>query len=67
MNIFLLDFTEKSHPVKLFNIGDVAAVDVSLTEPGFGKEDFSIVGGQPAIKIDRLAGGANTTHALVLR
>ena len=51
----------------LFNIGDVAAVDVSLTEPGFGKEDFSIVGGQPAIKIDRLAGGANTTHALVLR
>ena len=37
----------------LFNIGDVAAVDVSLTEPGFGKEDFSIVGGQPAIKIDR--------------
>ena len=51
----------------LFNIGDVAAVDVSLTEHGFGMDDFDIVGGQSAVKIDRLAGGANTTHALVLR
>ena len=51
----------------LFNIGDVAAVDVSLTEHGFGMDDFDVVGGQSAVKIDRLAGGANTTHALVLR
>ena len=51
----------------LFNIGDVAAVDVSLTEHGFGMDDFDVVGGQSAVKIDRLAGGTNTTHALVLR
>ena len=51
----------------LFNIGDVAAVDVSLTEHGFGMDDFDVVGGQSAVKIDRLAGGANTSHALVLR
>lgn len=51
----------------LFNIGDAAAVDISLTENGFGTADFDVVGGQPAIKFDRLAPGANTTHALVLR
>ena len=51
----------------LFNIGESAAVDVSLTETGFGMDDFDVVGGQPAIKFDRLAPGANTTHALVLR
>ena len=37
----------------LFNIRDVGAVDISLTEPGIVKEDFSIIGGQPEIKIDR--------------
>jgi translocon-associated protein subunit beta len=66
-NKYLVEGMDLVVKYTLFNIGDVAAVDVSLTEPGFGKEDFSIVGGQPAIKIDRLAGGANTTHALVLR
>merc|ERR1712088_1014762 len=66
-NKYLVEGMDLVVKYTLFNIGDVAAVDVSLTEPGFGKDDFSIVGGQPAIKIDRLAGGANTTHALVLR
>ena len=42
-------------------------MDVSLTEHGFGMDDFDVVGGQSAVKIDRLAGGANTSHALVLR
>ena len=51
----------------LFNVGDAAAVDVALTESGFGMDDFDIAGGQPAVKFDRLAPGANTTHALVLR
>merc|ERR1719266_2277062 len=51
----------------LFNIGDAAAVDITLTEGGFGTDDFDVVGGQSAVKFDRLAAGANTTHALVLR
>ncbi len=51
----------------LFNIGDAAAVDVSLNENGFGMEDFDVAGGQLSVKIDRLAPGANTTHALVMR
>ena len=51
----------------MFNIGDTAAVDITLTESGFGPADFDVAGGQPAFKIDRLAAGANTSHALVLR
>ena len=43
----------------LFNIGDAAAVDLTLTENGFGMDDFDIVGGQPSVKYDRLAPGAN--------
>jgi translocon-associated protein subunit beta len=52
---------------KLYNVGDAAAVDVTLTETGFGVDDFDIAGGQPAVRLDRLAAGANNTHALVLR
>merc|ERR1712203_868835 len=66
-NKYLVEGMDLVVKYTLFNIGDVAAVDVSLTEHGFGMDDFDIVGGQSAVKIDRLAGGANTTHALVLR
>ena len=51
----------------LFNVGDTAAVDVALNENGFGVDDFDVVGGQSSVKIDRLAAGTNTSHALVLR
>lgn len=51
----------------LFNIGEAAAVDVSLSENGFGLEDFDVAGGQLSVKYDRIAPGANTTHALVMR
>ena len=30
----------------LFNIGDAAAVDITLTEGGFGTDDFDVVGGE---------------------
>merc|ERR1712080_673747 len=57
-NKFLVEGMDLVVKYTLFNIGDVAAVDVSLTEHGFGMDDFDIVGGQSAVKIDRLAGGA---------
>merc|ERR1711899_672100 len=66
-NKYLVEGMDLVVKYTLFNIGDVAAVDVSLTEHGFGMDDFDVVGGQSAVKIDRLAGGANTSHALVLR
>merc|ERR1711963_357521 len=66
-NKYLVEGMDLVVKYTLFNIGDVAAVDVSLTENGFGMDDFDVVGGQTAVKFDRLAPGANTTHALVLR
>merc|ERR1711997_1407459 len=65
-NKYLVEGMDLVVKYTLFNIGDVAAVDVSLTENGFGMDDFDVVG-QSAVKLDRLPGGANTTHALVLR
>ena len=66
-NKYLVEGMDLVVKYNLFNIGDAAAVDISLTETGFGTADFDVVGGQPAIQFDRLAPGANTTHALVLR
>merc|ERR1712088_1115641 len=66
-NKYLVEGMDLVVKYSLFNIGDAAAVDLTLTENGFGMDDFDVVGGQSAVKFDRLAGGANTTHALVLR
>merc|ERR1712223_1894288 len=66
-NKYLVEGMDLVVKYTLFNVGDAAAVDVALTESGFGMDDFDIAGGQPAVKFDRLAPGANTTHALVLR
>ena len=66
-NKYLVEGMDLVVKYSLFNIGDAAAVDLSLTENGFGMDDFDIVGGQSSIKFDRLAPGANASHALVLR
>merc|ERR1739845_277106 len=66
-NKYLVEGMDLVVKYSLFNIGDAAAVDLTLTENGFGMDDFDIVGGQPSVKYDRLAPGANATHALVLR
>merc|ERR1712150_341747 len=66
-NKYLVEGMDLVVKYNLFNIGDAAAVDITLTEGGFGTDDFDVVGGQSAVKFDRLAAGANTTHALVLR
>ena len=66
-NKYLVEGMDLVVKYALFNIGDAAAVDLTLTENGFGMDDFDIVGGQPSVKFDRLAPGANATHALVLR
>merc|ERR1712108_131654 len=65
-NKYLVEGMDLVVKYNLFNIGDAAAVDITLTEGGFGADDFDVVGGQSAVKFDRLAAGANTTHALVL-
>merc|ERR1712080_346252 len=66
-NKYLVEGMDLVVKYTLFNVGDAAAVDVTLTESGFGMDDFDIAGGQPTVKFDRLSPGINTTHALVLR
>lgn len=51
----------------LYNIGESAALDVTLTESGFPLVDFEAVGGLSQVRLDRLAAGANHTHVLVVR
>jgi translocon-associated protein subunit beta len=51
----------------LFNVGDAAAVNVVLTEKGFGSDDFDVVGGQLTVRIDRIAPHANNSHVVVVR
>ncbi len=35
----------------LYNVGGSAAVDVKLSERGFGPDDFDVVGGQQQVNI----------------
>lgn len=51
----------------LYNVGDTAALDLTLTERGFGPDDFDTVGGQSEVKLGRLSPGANNSHTLVVR
>ncbi len=51
----------------LYNVGDAAAVDITMTDNGFGVDDFDVAGGQSTIRLDRLAPGANNSHTLVVR
>merc|ERR1711953_20825 len=57
-NKYLVEGMDLVVKYTLFNVGDAAAVDVALTESGFGMDDFDVVGGQSAVKFDRLAPGA---------
>ena len=51
----------------LYNVGDSAATDVKVVDAGFRPEDFDLVSGQPRYKLDRVAPGANSSHAIVIR
>lgn len=51
----------------LYNIGEQAALDISITDNGFQEADFETLGGQRNIRLDRLAAGANHSHVLVVR
>jgi hypothetical protein len=48
----------------LYNIGDAAAVDIKLTESGFGPDDFDVAGGNLAVQLDRMAPKANNSFVV---
>ena len=45
----------------IYNVGEAAAVDIKLTEVGFGADDFDVAGGSLAVQIDRMAPKANNS------
>ena len=46
----------------LYNIGEAAAVDIKLTEPGFSTDDFDVAGGNLAVQLDRMAPQLQRSH-----
>nr|ACO10310.1 Translocon-associated protein subunit beta precursor [Caligus rogercresseyi] len=51
----------------IYNIGDLPAVDVSVSEMGFPDDSFDVVSGQTSFKLDRIPPHSNNTHTLVVR
>ena len=48
----------------IYNIGEAAAVDIKLTESGFGADDFEVTGGNLAVQVDRMAPKANNSFVV---
>jgi len=68
VNMYLVENKELTVEYSLFNVGDSAAMDVSLTDGSFPTEDFELLFGQlEGVKWERIAPGANVTHAAVLK
>ena len=64
-NKYLVEGMDTVVKYSIYNVGDAAAVDIKLTESGFGADDFDIAGGNLAVQIDRMAPKAN--NSLVVR
>ena len=50
----------------IYNIGTGAATNIVLTDSGYNPEQFEVASGLVNIKVDRLAPGTNTSHAVVV-
>lgn len=66
-NKYLVEGKDIVVKYSLYNVGESAALNVLLSEKGFGEQDFDVVGGQMNVRLDRLAAGANHTHVVVVR
>jgi len=67
VNMYLVENRDLTVEYSLFNVGDSAALDVSLVDDTFPTDDFEVVHGKLNVKWERLAPGANVTHAAVLK
>jgi len=67
VNMYLVENKDLTVEYSLFNVGDSAALDVSLTDNSFPTDDFELLYGQLDVKWERIAPGANVTHAAVLK
>lgn len=67
VNMYLVENKDLTVEYSLYNVGDSAALDVSLVDNTFPKEDFEVLYGQLDVKWERIAPGADVTHAAVLK
>jgi len=67
VNMYLVENKDLTVEYSLYNVGDSAALDVSLADNTFPTEDFELLHGQLDVKWERIAPGANVTHAAVLK
>jgi len=67
VNMYLVENKDLTVEYSLYNVGDSAALDVSLSDNTFPAEDFEVVHGRLDVKWERIAPGTNVTHAAVLK
>jgi translocon-associated protein subunit beta len=67
VNLYLVENKDLTVEYSLYNVGDSAALDVSLVDSTFPADDFEVVHGKLDVKWERIAPGANVTHAAVLK
>ncbi|XP_018328649.1 translocon-associated protein subunit beta [Agrilus planipennis] len=67
LNTYLVENMDINVKYSLFNIGNSAAVDVTLNDRSFGPEAFAVMGGQLKAHIDRIPSHSNYTHVVVVR
>jgi len=66
-NTYLVEGQDILVEYNLYNVGNLPALNVQLTDASFGPESFEIVAGRVQVKFDRIAPGANVSHSVVVR
>lgn len=66
-NTYLVEGQDILVEYNLYNVGNLPALNVQLTDASFGPESFDIVAGRVQVKFDRIPPGANVSHSVVVR
>jgi len=66
-NTYLVEGKDILVEYNLYNVGNLPALNVQLTDASFGPESFEIVAGRVQVKFDRIPPGANVSHSVVVR
>jgi len=66
-NTYLVEGQDILVEYNLYNVGNLPALNVQLTDASFGPENFEIVAGRVQVKFDRIPPGANVSHSVVVR
>lgn len=67
LNRYLVEKSDILVRYTIYNVGNIAAQTVTMHDDDFQRQAFDIVGGQPALSIDRIPPQSNYSHVLVVR